>query len=69
MTAVQIDSFAPSELSAFVTVTQGSAKPPPGAKFSYAFGVYSSGFFAMTAWFELDSDTARNLSFLGRRTV
>jgi len=33
------DSFAPAELRAFTTNTQGSAKPPPWAKFWYAFGV------------------------------
>jgi hypothetical protein len=41
MTPVRIDSFAPSELRAFVGRTQGSAEPPPRAKFYYAFGVPS----------------------------
>ncbi len=32
-------SSAPSELAAFFIGTQGFAKPPPWARFSYAFGV------------------------------
>jgi hypothetical protein len=41
MTCVRIDSFALSELCAFVIDTQGSAKPPPWAKFFHAFSVPS----------------------------
>jgi hypothetical protein len=42
MTCVRTDSFALSELCAFVIDTQGSAKPAPWAKFSHAFGAPSA---------------------------
>ena len=42
MTCVRIDSFALSELGALVIDSQGSAKPPPWAKFPHAFGVPSA---------------------------
>jgi hypothetical protein len=41
--AFGIDSFAPSELHAFVNGTQGSAKPPPWAESCHAFGVGALG--------------------------
>jgi len=42
MTCVRTDSFALSELCAFVIGTQGPAKPAPWAKFSHAFGAPSA---------------------------